>query len=511
MNDELISALASFSADPLGFVLFAYPWGEGELLGYSGPDAWQVNLLEEVGRGTLSTSAAIAIAQAEGSEAEVQPIRIARSSGHGIGKSALVCWLIDWAQSTFPDTKGVVTASTETQLRTKTWAEMAKWHRLSVTSPLFKMTATSRFSVDPEHEKTWRIDCIAWSEHNAQAFAGLHNQGKRIIIIFDEASTIGDIIWEVTEGASTDKNTEIIWAVFGNPEKNTGRFREAFPGGKFAHRWSSATIDSRTVAISNKRLLQEWIDDYGLDHDFTRVRVLGQFPKADTTSFISYELAKEATLRPVTSDPSHPPVMGVDVGRFGPDPSVIYFRSGADGRSRPPLLYNGLNSIQLAQKVFDAWMESGATAIFVDVGGVGAGVVDQLEAMGAPVYPVDFGSKADVAGDGTRYANKRAEIWDSMRAWLKRGSIVDKVRDYSLLDELIAPAYTYGKGDVSLQLESKRDMKRRGKASPNIADALACTFAYPYLTAHIRLPPGEAEKAETYTTRNPYAARTEYA
>ncbi len=207
---DLIEELAGFSSDPLGFVLFGFPWNEpGELEGRFGPEPWQVDILIDLGDGIISAAEAI---------------RLARTSGHGIGKSALVSWIILWAISTFEDTKGVVTANTENQLKTKTWAELAKWYRLFIGRDYFKMTATALFSMDPEHERTWRIDMVPWSERNTEAFAGLHNQGKRILIVFDEASAIPDVIWETTEGALTDRDTQIIWAVFGNPTRNKGRF-----------------------------------------------------------------------------------------------------------------------------------------------------------------------------------------------------------------------------------------------------------------------------------------------
>jgi hypothetical protein len=146
-----------------------------------------------------------------------EAIQIARASGHGIGKSALVAWIILWAISTFEDTKGVVTANTENQLKTKTWAEVSKWHRMFIARDLFKMTATALFANDPLHERTWRIDMVPWSERNTEAFAGLHNQGKRILVIFDEGSAIPDLIWEVTEGALTDQDTQIIWMAVRQP------------------------------------------------------------------------------------------------------------------------------------------------------------------------------------------------------------------------------------------------------------------------------------------------------
>ena len=469
MNDELIEILAGFAKDPLGFVLWAFPWNEsGELEFYSGPEPWQVEILQKLALGLISVKGAI---------------RLARTSGHGIGKSALVSWLILWAMCTCPDCVGVVTANTETQLKTKTWVQLAVWYRRCLAKDLFKMTATALFSVDPEHERTWRMDMVPWSERNTEAFAGLHNQGRRILLVFDEASAIPDMIWEVAEGALTDKNTEIIWAVFGNPTRNKGRFRDCFPGGKFAHRWESQAIDSREVSFTNKEQIQEWIDDYGEDHDFVRVRVRGIFPRVDAESFISFELATEAVNRDFYK-PNDPVVLGVDVGRFGNDPSVIYPRCGRDGITRPIEIYPQIDTMSLVARVVASYHRHHAVMVFVDVGGVGGGVVDRLRQLRVPVMPVDFGSGADEIniGDdrGTKYSNKRAEIWGAMRDWLKTGSIPAEVRgnEQTLVDELTGPTFTHTKKE-EIQLESKKDMRRRQVPSPNIADALACTFAMP--------------------------------
>lgn len=469
MNDELLLKLAEFTHDPLGFVLWAFPWGEpGELENHEGPELWQREILVQLGEGLITPEGAI---------------RLARTSGHGIGKSALVAWIILWAMSTCPDCVGVVTANTENQLKTKTWVQVAVWYRRCLAKDLFKMTATALFSVDPEHEKTWRFDMVAWSERNTEAFAGLHNQGRRIILVFDEASAIPDMIWEVAEGALTDENTEIIWAVFGNPTRNTGRFRECFPGGKFAKRWKSAAIDSRSVRFTNKAQIAEWIEDYGEDHDFVRVRVKGMFPRVDAESFVPYDLVKSAIERPIDQQGDYV-VLGVDVGRFGDDPSVIYPRCGRDAITRPPEILHKTDTMNLVARVVAAAHRYGARMVFVDAGGVGGGVVDRLRQLRVPVIAVDFGSAADgntILDDrGTKYKNKRAEIWGAMRAWLVEGSIPEIVRgnENSLLEELTAPSFTLT-GSEEIQLESKKDMRRRGVPSPNVADALACTFAIP--------------------------------
>lgn len=479
---DLIEELAAFSSDPYGFVLFAFPWGEvGELERHSGPSDWQVQVLNDLGEGLLTIEEAI---------------QLARTSGHGIGKSALVAWIILWAISTFEDTKGVVTANTENQLKTKTWAEVAKWHRLFIAREFFKMTATALFAADPLHERTWRIDMVPWSERNTEAFAGLHNYGKRILIIFDEGSAIPDVIWEVTEGALTDKNTQIIWAVFGNPTRNKGRFRECFPGGRFQHRWKSAAIDSRDVPISNKSLIDKWIADYGEDSDFVRVRVRGLFPRIDAESFIGAELANAAVEREIYAQGGSV-VIGVDVGRFGNDPSVIYPRCGRDAISRPPEILYGLDTMTLAGKVAAAFLRHGATICMVDEGGVGGGVVDRLRQLRIPVVGVDFGSRPDYfKADGVKYANKRAEIWGAMRDWLAEGGSIPNLlvnENVTLVDELTGPTYGLNKKE-EIQLEAKREMRARGVPSPNAADALACTFAFPSFEYQSISPSGVAER-----------------
>ena len=266
---ELVEALAGFARDPLGFVKFAFPWGEPgtELAASSGPRQWQADLLDELGR-----------RPSEGHQTgRPRPIQIARASGHGVGKSSFARrGFFFWALSTMPDARVVLTANTEGQLRTKSWPELAKWARLAINAHWFKVTATALYSVDAAHERSWRADAIPWSEENTEAFAGLHNKGRRVVLIFDEASAIADKIWEVSEGALTDEDTEIIWLAFGNPTRNTGRFRECF--GRFRHRWDHGHINSRDVEGTNKTQLDQWVKDYGEDKRFCPISGSGCFP-----------------------------------------------------------------------------------------------------------------------------------------------------------------------------------------------------------------------------------------
>lgn len=476
-TQALAREIDSMEFDPYGFVMFAFPWGKkGTVLeGNAGPYVWQREILQEVGSKLRS---GVKLSQA---------IRLAVSSGHGVGKSAAVSWLILWALSTRTDTRGVVTANTETQLRTKTWAELGKWHRLAINSSWFHYTATSIYSSVPEHEKTWRIDAIPWSETRTESFAGLHNQGCRILVLFDEASAIPDVIWNVTEGALTDEGTQIIWSTFGNPTRNTGKFHELFT--RLRHRWSTKKIDSRSVPGTNKRQIAEWMEDYGEDSDFFRVRVRGDFPRQAAYQFISSESVSLARIRDAICGVDDPLVLGVDVARFGSNQSIIIGRRGDDARNWGLWRYSKVNTMFLAGEVVKiACGQHKADAVFIDEGGVGGGVVDRCRQLGLNVIGVQFGGKASPSPLGverTRYLNRRTQIWGEMREWLTRGAIPD---DDEIASQLTGPEYTVTTRE-EIALERKVDMEARGVPSPDIADALALTFAERVVSSRISSGP----------------------
>lgn len=476
-NLELVKEIAKFRNDPLKFVYFAFPWGEGELADKK-PGKWQVETLSYIGECLKQ-------------EKDCDVIRIAVASGHGVGKSALVSWITLWGLATEADCRGVVTANTETQLKTKTWAEMANWYNRCICRQWFDFNATSLCSNEKGYDRTWRMDQVPWSLNNTEAFAGLHNQGNRILLIFDEASAIPDRIWEVAEGALTDKDTQIIWLCFGNPTRNSGRFFECF--NKFSHRWKTFRVDSRTVPISNKGQIAEWADDYGEDSDFFRVRVRGEFPRAGEMQFISSELVEQARGKSgQASMYSHAPrIMGVDVARFGSDETVFYFRQGL--QSFPMKVFRGLDTQQIGELVNQEAKIFKADAVFIDAVGIGAGVVDKVRSLGVQgVYECNGGSQAL---RNKEFVNRNAEMWHKVKEWLKAGGSIPD--DSALCDQLTNREYGYD-NTSRLQLEKKDDMKKRGLASPDRADALALTFY--------------ADVASNYLPHAPvlHAAKTEY-
>ncbi len=464
--------IGAFRYDPLGFVLFAFPWGlpHTPLANETGPEPWQREVLEQIGKGLL---------ERHFGEAENDAVRVAIASGHGIGKSALVAWIILWALSTLHDSRGVVSANTESQLRTKTWPELAKWHAMSRNKEWFVYTATALHSAEPGRDKRWRVDAITWSEQNTEAIAGLHNKGRRAFVLLDEASSIPEPVWDTIEGALTDADTELVWAVFGNPTRTTGRFRECFAGGRFAHRWSPRQINSRSVAMTNKVQIAAWVKDHGEDSDFVRVRVKGVFPRAGSLQFIDSQRIAEAVARPLVEDPTAPLVMGVDIARHGDDQTVIRFRRGLDARSIPAIKFRIPDLMQVASRVMEQVNAHNPDAVFVDATGMGWGVCDRLTQLGCRnAVGVNFGNAADRRDFGdaaARYANKRAEMWGFLKEWCRAGCLPD---DAALVADLGNVEYGYDASDALL-LERKDDMRRRGLASPDDGDALALTFAYP--------------------------------
>lgn len=467
ISDEIVADLARLSDKPYDFALWAFPWGEKdtELENFAGPDVWQTKVLLDLQFGIITIDTAF---------------KIAVRSGHGVGKSALIGMLLQWGMSTRENTRGRVTANTKDQLMRVLWGEVAKWNRLSLVGNMFKVTATAMYSTDPTREKEWRIDAIAWSEENPEAFAGLHNFGNRIIIICDEASAIADVIWEVLDGATTDANTQIIWLVTGNPTRHSGRFRDCFERFNVEQvgitGWHCYQVDSRTSAFSNKVQIEAWRVAWGEDSDFFRVRVRGEFPNAEMGGLFPVELIDIAQARDAQAQPWEPLILAVDVARFGTNETVVTFRRGKDARTVPSVRWQGLSIIESGTRIAGLMSQHQPDAVFVDEGGLGGGLVDFLRSLGHAIIPVNFGSSPSLKPNGILVANKRAEMYVSAREWMREGGAIEK--HAGLKEQLVGIEFGYTKKQ-EIQLMAKKDMKLIGIASPDDADSLVLTFAFP--------------------------------
>ena len=485
--DELLAdTVAEYWDDPLGYVMFMFPWDKDPALqvvplqepyasrfnSQFGPDVWACEFLDDLAE-------QVKLRDFDG-HTPVEPIQFSTASGHGIGKSTLVAWLIKWIMDTRPGSRGTVTANTADQLRTKTWAELGKWHKRSLTEHWFDFSS-GRGSMSLKHKQQkeeWYCQAATCREENSESFAGQHAATASSFYIFDEASAVPAKIYEVREGGLTDGHPMTF--DFGNPTRNSGKFHENTVG-KMKHNYLTRQIDSRDVFLANNKLFERWIKDYGITSDFVKVRILGQFPDQGSTQFMNASDVEDAMSREVEQQGPAARVLGVDVARFGDDDSVIFPRKGNDCRSFKPASFNGLNTVQLCERVKETYrffknLGDEPAMIFVDGGGVGGGVVDQLQAAGYPVTEVGFGTTPT---DANTYRFKADEMWGNLRDELPKLWLPSRDTDHGqrLFEELTAREFGYTITGQKINLETKKDMKLRGVPSPDMADALVLTFA----------------------------------
>lgn len=489
---QLAEDIARFEFDPLGYVLYSFPWGQPGPLLKQKPRRWFVDLCGRIREKLLANLPREAW----------EIVQEAIASGHGIGKSAGFAQLIMWAMSTHENTRGVVTANTDTQLRTKTWPEVVKWHGLAINNHWFECTATAIFH--RRHEKTWRIDAIPWSAHNTEAFAGLHNLGNRLLLAFDEASAIADPVWETAEGALTDELTQIIWLVAGNPTRSTGRFRQCFS--RFRHRWGTRNIDARTVEGTNKAQQERWRRDYGENSQFFCVRVKGEFVEADANQLIPMQWISDARIRPwdwSTGDGSLPKLrVSVDVADGGEDETVItvgrQFQSMCSVLRQMSFSFQPsvavIESADAAERMFIEWGgRKDIDDFVVDSLGVGAGTAGTLIKRGYRVVQYKGGA---AASNPLKWRNRRVQTYIALRDAFRDGSIVihpEALHDELAWDEFEAQLTSVKTKPGTEKLEdlvTKEEMKRDGLKSPDRADSLAMQFATiaPAITGSVGVP-----------------------
>ena len=473
--------------DPLKFVLYAFPWGQKgtPLENFHGPRKWQREVLQDL---------ADHIKQNNG-KVDFDTFRMATGSGRGIGKSALVSWLVIWMLSTRIGSTTIVSANSEAQLRSVTWAEITKWLSMSLQSHWFEVSATRVMPAKWLTElverdlkmgtRYWGVEGRLWSAENPDAYAGVHNFAG-VLLVFDEASGIDDNIWSVAAGFFTENTPNRFWLAFSNPRRNTGYFYETFHSKRDF--WRTKTVDARTVEGTDKAVYQQIIDEYGPDSSQAHVEVYGEFPNASDDQFIGVNTVTEAMARPRMKDQTAPIIIGVDPARFGADSTVIAVRQGRD--IVEIRRYKGDDTMETVGRVIDIIEEYKPAMVVIDEGGLGAGIVDRLKEQKYKIRGVNFGNKAK---NPLMWGNKRAEMWGDMREWLKTAAIpTDRYLKSDLISPLMKPD---SKG--SIFLESKKDMRSRGLSSPDAADAIAVTFAF--AVAHREYRPIDARTRTAYS------------
>ena len=470
-EQELMARLWSpiIKDNPLAFVLYVFPWGKAgtPLEHFAGPRKWQREVLQEIAEHIKSNNGKV----------DFDTFRMATSSGRGIGKSALVSWLVLWMLTTRIGSTTIVSANSEAQLRSVTWAEITKWLSMAMNSHWFEVSATRVMPAKWLTElverdlklgtRYWGVEGRLWSAENPDSYAGVHNFSG-VMLVFDEASGIDDSIWSVAAGFFTENTPNRFWLAFSNPRRNSGYFYETFHAKRDF--WRNKIVDARTVENTDKNVYQQIIDEYGADSSQAHVEVYGQFPSASDDQFIPAHVVDDAMAREKYKDLTAPIVIGVDPARFGSDSTVIAVRQGRDIIEIKK--HKGDDTMETVGRIIEAIEEYKPALINIDEGGLGAGVVDRLKEQRYKIRGVNFANKAK---NPMMYGNKRAEMWGDMREWLKTASIP---KDRYLKTDLISPLMKPdSKGAIFL--ESKKDMKMRGLASPDAADAIALTFAYP--------------------------------
>lgn len=445
----LAEDMGKMYGDPLSFVRYAFAWGEGDLEGWDGPDEWQ-------------TEALSAIRDEIAEREQDQPVKIAVKSGRGTGKTALEAWLILWLMSTRPHFAGFATANTGDQLDDKLWRELALWWGRAINKHWFQWTATRFYQVD--HKTTWGMDALKWSENNPDALGGLHNGGRGQAAIVDEGSGVPAPIYDVIDATMTDPDSFVF--VFANPIRKTGRFYEIFT--RFAHRWRTLTVDARRARAANKAKIAQDIEDWGLDSDYIRVNVLGEFPTQDADTLIPMPLIEAARIRKAEGSERYRPVWGLDVARYGDDRTVLCKRRHRKVETVES--WRGLDTMQTAGRVKlaydEAFVDDKPSMIVVDVIGVGAGVVDRLREMGLPVRALNV---AEAPAVRSKFHRLRDEMYWKGREWFETLGV--ECADIEVGAELADVTYSFTSAG-QIKVESKDAIKERLGRSPDVGESL---------------------------------------
>jgi hypothetical protein len=407
--------------------------------------------------------------QWEASKLLVKRRRLSIRSGHGVGKSMFLSISILWFHTCYFPAKGGCTAPTATQMSDVLWAELSLWHRrlkerVPALGAKFNWKA-DQFEMIEAPQESFSVARTARPE-KPEALQGLHS--KHVLIIVDEASGVAESIFEAGRGALSSEDSFVI--LTSNPTRLEGLFYETHH--KLREMWGTIQVNGEDCPLQSQLFRDELIHQYGRDSNVYRVRVMGDFPLEESDSVIPMHLCEAAKVRDVK--PFGKPIWGVDVARFGSDRTVLVKRV-TNATLEKHISWSGMDTMQSAGKVFAEWNqtlpENRPDYIFVDVIGVGAGVLDRLLELNLPAIGVNV---AEATSIDDRYARLRDELWFRARKWLEKQNC-KLFPDEALLAELAMPKYAFT-SNGKIKVESKDEMKKRYPRSPDIADAFCLTF-----------------------------------
>lgn len=402
------------------------------------------------------------------SRAIVEKRRVTIRSGHGTGKSAFMAWCVLWFVTVYFPCKIPCTAPTSHQLSDILWAEIAKWHRkMSQAMPElageFEWSA-ERFSVREFPNESFAVARTSRPE-KPEALQGFHSEN--ILFLIDEASGVPEAVFQVAEGALSTDGAFVVMAA--NPTREDGYFYDSHH--KMRSRWAALHWDGEESPMVSKSYIEDMRIKYGVDSPIYQVRVKGNFATA-SDGIIPLHLCESAKVRDVAGTKA-PIIWGLDVARFGDDSTALAKRKG-NIQLEPTREWFGKDTMQTAGMIKQEYdnAKDKPASINVDVIGIGAGVVDRLKEMGLPVRGINVAESPSV---GDQYQRLRDELWFKGKEWLARMDC-KLADDDALIGELTAAKYQI-LSNGKIKVEGKDEMKKRGVASPNRADAWLLTFA----------------------------------
>lgn len=394
--------------------------------------------------------------------------RISVRSGHGVGKSTAASWAMLWYLLTRYPVKVVVTAPTSSQLFDALFAEIKRWVKEMppALSELLEVKS-DRIELKPSPTEAF-ISARTSRAEQPEALQGIHSDN--VMLVADEASGVPEAVFEAAAGSMSGHAAVTI--LLGNPVRSTGYFYETH--NRLRDEWFTLHVNCEKSKRVSKEFVREMAIKYGEESNAYRVRVLGEFPLADDDTMIPFSLVEQAMARDIEVDPFSTMTYGVDVARFGSDKSALAKKKG--NIITEVKRWRGLDLMQLVGAIKAEYEseepEDRPLNIYVDSIGLGSGVVDRLREMGLPAVGINVSESPAMKN---AYINLRGELWGKMKNWLEQRNCV-LPKDDDLLADLTAPRYTFNSSG-RLRVESKEEMKKRGLASPDLADACILTLA----------------------------------
>lgn len=391
--------------------------------------------------------------------------KVAVTAANSIGKSFAVGLFALWFLVTHANALVALSAITEEQVKSRTLRTCANIINNSLIKTWFDITATKiSLITDP----TTFITILVANKNNPDSVRGLHAQNFCLII--DEASGITKPIWQALETTATTEGAKFL--AIGNPTTLGTEYHKCFT--EYRHQWKTMMIDGRFCKYPDKEWQRQTIEREGIDSNYVRMTILGQFPTKSSEQFIPAYILEDCIGIKLDESTykSFPITLSLDVARsLEGDESVLCIRQGR--KFHDFISYRLDDLTKLADVVAEEFKKWNAKTIIVDATGVGGGVYDILVKYHfntSQVIGIQFGNQRDVK-DRNRYSNIRNEMWFLGKEKLKNGYQIDKKFVDILLEET-AGIETYFDGKDRQCLMSKDEIRRRGMKSPDYTDAL---------------------------------------